>query len=86
MVSCTEPRRLPQIFSLRQLELYQRSLKTDHSKVTESTINNISNVAVKLLIPKWIFDDGKIVLILKQWWIFLEKVLRKVRVLCKWPS
>ena len=52
MVSCTEPRRLPQIFSLRQLELYQRSLKTDHSKVTESTINNISNVAVKLLIPK----------------------------------
>ena len=63
MLSYTEPRRLPQIFKQRQLEL-KKFLKADFPrKVIENTINNFSNVDEELMIPRWFFDLRKTVVI-----------------------
>ena len=63
MVSCTEPRKFSQIFN-QIARIKAKFLKAGFPhKVIENTINNFNNVDEELMIPRWLFDEMKTIVI-----------------------
>ena len=61
MVSCTEPRKFPQIFNQARIKAKFLNAGFPH-KVIESTINNFNNADEELMIPRWLFDERKTII------------------------